>query len=101
MRPILRPEAEFDLVHAYRWYEDQRSGLGREFLEEISRCLDAIGNRPLSFGLIDPILRRATTRRFPYALYFIAGEASPVVVAAFHMARSPARLSLRRSPPPA
>lgn len=28
MRPILRPEAEFDLVHAYRWYEDQRAGLG-------------------------------------------------------------------------
>ena len=98
MRLIVRPEAEIDLLRAFSWYEDQRSGLGREFMEEVSRCLQAIEQRPLSFALIDQLARRAITRRFPYALFFVAGAEEVSVVAAFHMARHPDALSLRLGP---
>ena len=31
----LRPEAEQDLADAATWYEEQRQGLGHEFLDEV------------------------------------------------------------------
>ena len=31
----LKPGAEDDIEHAYNWYQDQRLGLGEEFLEEL------------------------------------------------------------------
>ena len=31
---LIRPAAAADLEEAWLWYEDQRSGLGNEFLEE-------------------------------------------------------------------
>ena len=31
----LRPEAEEDLADASAWYEEQRQGLGHEFLDEV------------------------------------------------------------------
>jgi hypothetical protein len=98
MRVIVRPETEVDILQAFTWYEGQRSGLGRAFMEEVSRCLEAIEQRPLSFELIDTVARRAMTRRFPYALFFVVGDEFASVVAAFHMARNPEELSLRLAP---
>jgi hypothetical protein len=37
----INPEAEEDLADAYDWYEEQRSGLGREFLD----CVEQVFNR--------------------------------------------------------
>ena len=45
----LRPEAESDLDEAARWYEEQRSGLGSEFLDEVLRVLSAISAQPEGF----------------------------------------------------
>jgi len=98
MRLIVRPEAEADLAQAYDWYEDQRVGLGREFMEEASRCLQSIEQRPLSFARVDEMAHRAILHRFPYALFFVASTEEISVVAAFHMARHPDALSLRLAP---
>jgi hypothetical protein len=42
----LRPEAEQDLAEAARWYEEQRPGLGLEFLDEALATFSAIAERP-------------------------------------------------------
>ncbi len=98
MRLIVRPEAEEDLLQAFSWYEDQLPGLGHAFMDEVTRCLDSIEQRPLSFALVDGLSRRSMTRRFPYALFFVVGEEGISVVAAFHMARNPEALSQRLGP---
>ena len=98
MRLIVRPEAEADLAQAYAWYEEQRIGLGREFMEEASRCLQAIEQRPLSFARVDELTRRAILHRFPYALFFVVSTVDISVVAAFHMARHPDALTIRLEP---
>jgi plasmid stabilization system protein ParE len=98
MRLIVRPEAEADLLQAFTWYEQQRTGLGWEFMEEVSGCLLAIEQRPLSFALLNTLARRAITRRFPYALFFVVGADEVSVVAAFHMARHPDALSIKLGP---
>lgn len=43
---ILAPEAEQDIAEAYGWYEDQRSGLGEEFLSCVDACIEAICRAP-------------------------------------------------------
>jgi toxin ParE1/3/4 len=29
---VIRPEGEYDIEEAYRWYEDHRPGLGLDFV---------------------------------------------------------------------
>jgi len=49
----LRPEAERDLADAAAWYEEQRQGLGRQFLEETQVLLSSISENPLAYSLSD------------------------------------------------
>ncbi len=45
-RLVLQPEAEADLSEAYRWYEDQRPGLGGEFIESVEAVFERIRQTP-------------------------------------------------------
>ena len=65
MRLIVRPDAEADIAAAYDWYEEQREGLGREFLEEISVTIETVGADPKRFPAVFRTLRRALVHRFP------------------------------------
>jgi plasmid stabilization system protein ParE len=100
MRLIIRPEAESDLAQAFAWYQQQQPSLGYEFMEEASRCLQSIEERPLSFAKVKEPARRAILRRFPYALFFAVQTDLITVVAAFHMARHPDSLVPRLGPAP-
>ena len=86
---IVRPEAEADIAEAFDWYETRVSGLGSEFL----LILDALFNSILRNHLIYPVIyknvRRALTRRFPYAVFFIVEDRRVVIRSVFHVKRSP------------
>jgi plasmid stabilization system protein ParE len=85
----LRPEAEQDLAGSATWYEDQRSGLGLEFLQEAQDVLSAIAERPLSFPIVHRTARRALLHRYPFGVfYFIEGEQA-VVIGILHGSRDP------------
>ena len=95
MRLVVRPEAEADLLRGYSWYEQQLPGLGVDFLDEVSQCQLTIEQRPLSFAIVHDPARRAMTRRFPYALFFVVGKDVVSIVAAFHQTSNPDALALR------
>ena len=38
----LRPEAELDLAEAALWYEEQGSGLGHQFLDEVLAVFEVL-----------------------------------------------------------
>lgn len=88
-RLIVRPEAEAEIAAAFRWYEEQHPGLGREFIEVISSCLDQVAANPGRFPRVHGIVRRALSKKFPYAIFFIEDETTVVVLAAVHMVRNP------------
>ena len=67
---VIAPEAEHDLDEAYAWYEEQRNGLGEEFLTSADACIAAIRRTPKAGRLVHKNYRRALTRRFPYAVYY-------------------------------
>jgi hypothetical protein len=70
-RVVVRRLAGGDIADAHCWYDEQRAGLGREFLDEIEATLKRIADGPLRFPVAIGDVRRAlVVRRFPYSVYF-------------------------------
>ena len=80
------------MQQAYTWYEDQRPGLGGDFLLCVEAVLDAIGENPLRFPTTHKRIKRALVRRFPYAIFYIIDDESISVLACFHCKRKPKKL---------
>lgn len=85
----LRPEAEQDLADAATWYEEQRAGLGLEFLHEAQVVLSSIAERPLSYPLVHRESRRALVRRFPFGVFYRVELSQVVVIGILHGSRDP------------
>ena len=85
----LRDEAERDAALAASWYEDQREGLGQEFLDELLATFEAISDHPRAYPVLHRDVRRALMRRFPFGVFFQTTASDIVVVAVFHGSRHP------------
>jgi len=76
VRLELHPEARAELRSAALWYDERRSGLGDEFITEVSAALDRIGDAPESYPAwagtraVGPLIRKVTVQRFPYLIAF-------------------------------
>ncbi|MBS0501162.1 MAG: type II toxin-antitoxin system RelE/ParE family toxin [Burkholderiaceae bacterium] len=92
---FVRPDAEQDLEHAAAWYEQQRPGLGDEFLDEVLRTFQSIAEFPALYPVVHRSTRRALTRRFPFGVYYRVDSERAVVVAVMHGSRSPSRWQRR------
>lgn len=86
---IIRPEAEADLVNTRDWYERQRAGLGAEFLLCVEEVIERISRTPEMYAVVYQDIRRALTRRFPYAVYYRVESNAVVVVGVLHTRRDP------------
>lgn len=85
----LRPRAEADLDAAFRWYEERLAGLGEGFLHSVDACLARIQRHPEAYPEVQPRVRRAPLRRFPYAIFYVIREDRIDVLAAYHARRRP------------
>jgi plasmid stabilization system protein ParE len=85
----VRDEAELDVIDAVAWYEEQRTSLGVEFLIELDAALQRMVQSPFQFPQIKNNVRRALLHRFPYSVYFLAGEEIVDVIAILHQHRDP------------
>jgi plasmid stabilization system protein ParE len=88
---LIRPAAAADVEEAYRWYEQQRVGLGEEFLAAVDAKLRDIAAHPSAYAVIHRGVRRALLRRFPYAVFYRFHGDSVIVVACMHGRRDPKR----------
>ena len=78
-----------DLASARSWYEEQRGGLGDEFLAAVGATIDAIERFPEIFARVHGDVRRATVGRFPFAVFYSVESTRVVVLAVLHIARNP------------
>jgi plasmid stabilization system protein ParE len=92
---LLREEARSDVLQAFAWYEEQRSGLGGEFRDALDATVARIGRHPLVYAVGDRRLRRALVSRFPYAVYFRIYPDAIVVVGVMHGRRHPKLIKAR------
>lgn len=87
-------EADAETFEAALWYEDQKPGLGEEFLTERGRVLRSIEANPLAAARLEYYtgshdIRRAIMRRFPFAVVYLCRESEAIVVALAHLHRRP------------
>src|SRR5438128_1929319 len=94
-RLIIRPEAEADIDEAASWYEEQREGLGDEFLRAVDECLARIVEYPLAYQLVHRNTRRNLLSRFPYAIHYVIEDDEISVIACMHGKRHPRRWQKR------
>lgn len=70
---IVAPEAGQDIADAYSWYEDQRGGLGEEFLSCVDACIEAICRLPEMHAVIHENYRKNDDLRPEYDLSRLKG----------------------------
>jgi plasmid stabilization system protein ParE len=94
-RLVSEPSVDLDVEAAYEWYENERAGLGIEFLDELRATYNRIADGPLKYQELRGGIRRALLRHFPYAVYFAIDGDIVVVVAVLHASRDPAKWQRR------
>ena len=86
----LSPKAHNELFEAWKWYEEQRPGLGELFEQEFFKKVDLIQNSPLHYPNKGRY-REAQTDVYPFLIVFKIDKKSNVIfiVSFFHMSRHP------------
>lgn len=80
-------QARAEFVDAAAWYEEQRKGLGTQFVLMVEAKLSYIRKSPEIFPIAYGQYRRALVKRFPFAIFFeIVGE-SINILAVYHTSR--------------
>ncbi|TAJ91807.1 MAG: type II toxin-antitoxin system RelE/ParE family toxin [Gammaproteobacteria bacterium] len=87
----LREEADRDITSAASWYEQQRPGLGHEFLDDVLTATRSIADQPLLYPIVHRNARRALMPRFPFGIYYRVEHSYIVIVAVMHGSRHPRR----------
>ncbi|MBI1375288.1 MAG: type II toxin-antitoxin system RelE/ParE family toxin [Phycisphaera sp.] len=94
-RLIVRAVAEADLEEASRWYEQQRAGLGREFIAAVREFLRTIREYPTAYPLVHHEMRRANMATYPYGVFYVFEGDTVSIVAVMHASRHPRRWKRR------
>jgi len=86
---VIHAEAEAELRAAARFYEEQVSGLGDDFLQEIGRCFGRAQAAPESWPRAFGRFRQVRARRFPYTVFYEELASRISVLAIAHQKRRP------------
>lgn len=73
---------------AFAWYDQQRRGLGDEFLTEVREEMDRIRQNPEMYGVLYRRVRAGPIHRFPYVVYYRVESDRINVIAVQHASRS-------------
>ncbi len=92
---IFLPTAQAEFKEAATWYDEQRQGLGDEFVAEVERSLDRVSEDPRRYAIIYRNTHRISLRRFPYNLFYRIYPNHIVVLAVMHGSRNPKSWKVR------
>jgi plasmid stabilization system protein ParE len=87
---VFHPLAEQELLDAATYYEEQRVGLGLEYLEEVEHAVSFLTQYPEASSKIRGSVRRLTLPKFPYSLLYRLLEDDQIrILAVAHHKRRP------------
>ncbi len=81
--------AQIELDEAIEYYNYESSGLGDDFLTDVLKALDTIGQFPEAWHPCSKRARRCQTRRFPYGIIYQVREEEILVIAIANLHRQP------------
>ncbi len=91
MRLLYTVRAKHDLDVAFTWYEEQRRGLGFEFLDCVEALIETILYMP-SAGFSYHQFKRALVRRFPFSVFYTIEDDQLIIHAVFDNRQDPDKL---------
>jgi toxin ParE1/3/4 len=86
---LIQKEAWVELQNAFEWYEEQKQGLGYEFIEKVQACYENLVDNPHRFPHINPNYRRIKTDRFPYILFYEIEDETIIIGRIRHIKQKP------------
>lgn len=91
-----KPEANQDIYEASQWYEEQKPGLGYDFIDDIEEILSYLESNPAIFQKKYGEIREAPLKKFSYViLYQIETAKTVIVFAVFHTSQNPKKKKKR------
>jgi toxin ParE1/3/4 len=81
--------AEMEMFDAARYYEDQATGLGKDFLDKIELAVRDIGEHPVTRPVVRENIRQRLIHRFPFGLLYRVDPDEVIVLAVMHLRRHP------------
>lgn len=89
MTVSFHPAAEQEYSEAIDYYEEREPGLGLEFAAEVVSVVERILAHPVAWPVVQPGMRRALLRRYPYGVVYAVSNESILILAVMHLHRSP------------
>jgi len=92
---IFQPIAECDVEDAVRWYDDQRAGLGDDFILDLEERCAHIAEHPEMYRCLTGSVRRVVLQGFPYVVLYRVFPDSIEILGVMDSRRHPARAKQR------
>jgi plasmid stabilization system protein ParE len=86
----LLPEARAEFDAAADWYEQQRAGLGLDFVARVGDVFNRIAANPRLHAKVYQEARKAVVAKFPYVVIYQEEPGEVLVISVFHTSRDPA-----------
>jgi toxin ParE1/3/4 len=83
------PLAALEIIEGYDWYEEQRFGLGLEFLDAVDAFFNVLLFNPQTFSFLEDEVRQGSLKRFPYVVVYEIFKTQIVVYSVFHASQNP------------
>lgn len=83
------PEARREFLESAGYYESQRAGLGRRFVDAVRDAIFRILAHPMMYREIDRGLRQCRVPRFPFGLIYRIRRDKIEIIAVMHLHREP------------
>ena len=85
------PLAEKEYLESVSWYEENRTGLGLQYIQTLEKTLNTIETNPYLYQVKKQVYREAMLKIFPYIIvYKIYPKQKRVnVLSIFHTSRNP------------
>lgn len=81
--------AENEMQEAAFYYEQQSSGLGKDFLAKVQNAINEIAQHPTRWPKARANIRRRLVHRFPYAILYEVHSHEVLIIAIMHLRRHP------------
>jgi mRNA-degrading endonuclease RelE of RelBE toxin-antitoxin system len=94
---IYNPEVENDIQSAIEWYNNQQSGLGKQFLITIKKQINSLKKTANHYALRYDDIHCMPIKKFPYMIHYRIDSTNKTVKveAVFHTSRDPLSWSQR------
>lgn len=87
----IRDKAIAEIETSYKYYEEQKIGLGNEFVEAVFNEINYIQEQPLHFRKFIKNYRQLKIKRFPFLIVYevVKNKNEIVILSVFHTSRNP------------